>query len=115
MALQGLGVADKKIWRHHQIAVNEDDHIASGLFDTTIATKRRTSVVLANQAYMGERSGMVIEPTDGVIGGAIINKDHFIALKRSLNILRLKSLKALAQNGQPIVGRDNDADKHLLP
>jgi hypothetical protein len=115
MALQGLGVADKKIWRHHQIAVNEYDHIASGLFDTTIATKRRTSVVLANQAYMGERSGMVIEPTDGVIGGAIINKDHFIALKRSLNILRLKSLKALAQNGQPIVGRDNDADKHLLP
>ena len=58
---------------------------------------------------------MVIEPTHGVIGGAIINKDHFIALKRSLNILRLKSLKALAQTGQSIVGRDNDADKHLQP
>jgi hypothetical protein len=64
---------------------------------------------------MGERGGMVIEPPDGVIGGAIINKHHFIALKRSLNILRLKGLKALAQNRQPIVSRDNDADKHLQP
>jgi hypothetical protein len=72
-------------------------------------------MVLANQAYVGERSGMVIKPTNGVIGGAIIHEHHFVALKWCFNILRLKGLKALAQNRQSIVGRDNDADKHLQP
>jgi len=46
----------------HQIAVDEDDHIATGVIHTAVSALGRTTVLLLDQAHMGKTLGLLAQP-----------------------------------------------------
>ena len=47
---------------NHQIAVDEDDHIATGVIHTAVPALRRTTVLLLDQAHVGKKMGLLAQP-----------------------------------------------------
>ena len=54
--------------RDHEIAVDEHDHIAQRMVDTTVTPLGRTTMDLLNQPHMGEAIGVLAKPIRGSIG-----------------------------------------------
>ena len=46
----------------HEVAVDEDDHIATGVIHASVPALRRTTVLLLNQAHMGKTLGLLAQP-----------------------------------------------------
>ena len=58
-AAQALKVLTQEGGHHHQIAVDEDDQLTTGLIHPKIASEGWTTVVLLQQAHMGVVSGVM--------------------------------------------------------
>ena len=98
----------------HEITVDENDHVTTGMINAAVAALRRTTVLLLNQAHMGETPRLGPQPRWGSIGGAVVNHDDFVLLQRAIELLILQCRKAFLKNRASVVGRNHDAVEHRV-
>ena len=86
IALPGLAqraqVVPQKVRHHHQITIDKDDHFTAGLINAQVAADRGAAMFLADQADMGQCRGLVFNPLDRAVGGAIIHQHHLKIIPR---------------------------------
>ena len=112
VALQRLGMAAQEGGGHHQVAVDEDDHLPPGVLHAAVAPLGRTAMALLNQPHMGQLSGLGRQPGHGLISGAVVHQNHFKTREWSFKALGFEGPQTRLQDGQPVVGGDNNADEH---
>ena len=71
----------------HQVAVDEDDHITTGVIHAAVPTLRRTTVLLLNQAHMGKTNGLLPQPRRRSIAGTVVDHNDFVVLNSSSKLL----------------------------
>ena len=109
---QGLGMADEEALGDHQIAVDEDDHITTGMIHTAVAPLGWSAVGLLNKPHMGELVLPVMEPIDGSIRGPVVNHHHLKAFEGITACCRSSATQALLKNREAVVRRNDNADPH---
>ena len=112
VALQRLAMAAQEGGGHHQVAVDEHDHLSPGVLHAAVAPLGRAAMALLNQPHMGKLGGLGRQPGHGLIGGAVVDEHHFKTRDRSFEALGFEGPQTRLQDGQPVVGGDNNADEH---
>ena len=99
----------------HEVTVDENDHVTTGMINAAVAALRRTTVLLLNQADMGKKPRLGPQPQWGSIGGAVVDHDDFVLLQRAVELLILQCREAFLQNRASVVGRNNDCLLYTSP
>ena len=61
-------MAAQKAGGDHQVAVYENDHVATGCIHTPIAALSRTTVLLLDQSQVRQLQAVLPQPANGGIG-----------------------------------------------
>ena len=112
LGLQGGGMGQQEAARHHQVAIDKNNHIALGVLNAAVAPLGRSAMVLFNQAHVGEAGRLGPQPGHRVIAGAVVDHHHLVGADRVGQLLTLEGAQGFLQDRPAVVGGDDDAEKH---
>eukprot|EP00963_Diacronema_lutheri_P013854 scaffold2844_cov326-Pavlova_lutheri.AAC.25 len=104
-SFQGEGVLLQEVRRHHQVGIDEDDHVATRIGHASVPRRGSATVGRFHQPQVRVRVGVCLQVLDRSVRGSVVHHHHLVRQTlRSASLVRSKTLlfqrvQALSQDG----------------